>query len=167
MAMRLEKAEIEEYWRKTGERRGGEVGCRSFGRYIGKSGEGEARDLTGLLYAAADCLWFETISSPKTIMGIPLSLGRGVEEEPFEARFPLSDIEAASLVSLRDAVACVRGKLDASRLRPLSFLGNFFDSPALQLKLRDGASAFLESSRGKEIVRLVNQGEAGQGLPAE
>jgi hypothetical protein len=157
MAKGFSEEEVLEFWKGIGEKRGGETSIRSFGKYLGRAGDGKSSAKTGLLYLAADSLWFETIDSPATFFGFAFPGGESKNRyEPFELEISLAEIEGAVSVGLSEALACVRGKRTSWNIRPLGFWGGFFDARTLQLKLRDGNSLFFEASRDKEIKAMLD-----------
>lgn len=156
MAKGLTDAAVEEFWAEVAKRRGGQASVRSFGRYLGVSGSGGLSESSGLVYLAAGSLWFESVESPKKIMGFLLSTG-GEAAEPFEAGYAFGDIAGAGLVGSRDACACVRGRFGPERLKPFGFPESLFGDPAIQLKLRDGISVFIEASRHKGLLAALRE----------
>jgi len=146
---------VREFWEKVREKRGGEATIRAFGRYLGNSGDGRVADRSGLVYLAAGKLWFETVETQAKIFGFPLPGDDARKSEPIEFGIDLGEVESAAVVGLRDAIACVNGKFASSSLKPIGFWGGFFDTGALQVKLRDGTSVFVEASKDRELAEKL------------
>lgn len=150
-----EKRTVEEFWNAIRDKRGGEATVRAFGRYLGRSGDGRISDRSGLIYLAAGTLWFESVETQAKLFGFPMPGAGNSKYEPMELGIGLGEIEGAAVVGLRDALACVKGAFESSNLKPIGFLGGFFDTGVLQMKLRDGSAIFVEASKDKELAEIL------------
>jgi len=149
------------FWRGIGERRGGEVGFRSFATYAGRSGDGPA-GLTGLLYRVGDRFWFEDFERDSWLLRIlPPRRPFAKTELSFE-RGAVTDVR---IVSRGTAYRCLRGSLPPAAAAPLGRVGRLFSTPVVQVTLDDGSALFLEIMREREFLVELSA-TATPGTPA-
>jgi hypothetical protein len=142
---------VEEFWRTTAEKRGGEVGLITFATYLGRSGD-EILGLPGLLYTVGDAVWFEDFEKDNWMSRL---LGAKRRYEKTELGFNKPDVAFTRLVSRPTAFRCIRGGLPSEKTHAVSPLGIFFSVPAVQVCFSQGHSLFFEVMRRDELVRFL------------
>ncbi|HUI68897.1 MAG TPA: hypothetical protein VL354_00165 [Spirochaetia bacterium] len=142
-----------EFWRKTGEKRGGEIGLFSFATFLGRSGDGPA-GLPGLLYTVGDRVWFEDFERDNWLSKI---LGSRQKYEKTELCFDRSEVVFSRVVSRAGAYRCVGGGIGPELLRPMSGFGRLFAAHALQVGLQDSSSVFMEIMREEEFRTFLGK----------
>jgi hypothetical protein len=151
MPRNLDDKAIREFWDERASRRGGPVELFSFAVCLGAGAGGMPPARTGVAYVAAGTLWFETVPTNATIMG----LGTGGEREgteAFEFGIPLDDVARVDIVSEKAARGYASGKMKAGLPPALSALESFFSPRVMMLTLRDGSATFLELAKEKEFL---------------
>jgi len=142
---------VDEFWKKTAEKRGGDVGLITFATYVGRSGT-ELLMLAGVLYTVGRSVWFEDFDRDNWFARL---IGQGKKWEKTEMGFPKSDVSFVRVVSKGSAYRCVRGALDQRQTQAVSPLARFFSSPSLQIGLVQGHSLFFEVLKQKELVDFL------------
>jgi hypothetical protein len=138
----------DEFWRQTGERRGGEVGFRTFATFLGASGE-KYLALPGLLYRVGEAFWFEDFERDNWLARI-LSSRQGFAKT--EVSFRRDEVSFTRIVSRRSATRCISGVAAPGDLRPMSALAQMLSAPVTQVGLSNGASIFFELMLQSEFV---------------
>jgi hypothetical protein len=140
--------DLTSFWRGIGERRGGEVGFRTFATYAGSSGGGPA-GLAGLLYRIGDRFWFEDFERDNWLLRIL------PPRRPFaktELTFSRTAVAAVRVVSRGTAYRCLRGSIAPAATVALGRLGRFILTPVVQVTLDDGSALFFEVMREREFL---------------
>ena len=140
----------EEFWRKTAERRGGDVGYMTYGMLLGRSGDA-VLDLPGLIYAVGDTVWFEDFERDNWLSRI-ISGRRKFEKTEFS--FPRADVTSVRLVSRGAAARCIAGRIPPDRMPRLSLIGRLFSQPITQVNMLDGSALFFDILKRQEFVAL-------------
>jgi hypothetical protein len=130
----------QEFWRQTGERRGGEVGYRTFATFLGIAGESPL-GLPGLLYRVGDVLWFEDFEKDNWLARI-LSSKKSFQKT--EVSFRVDEVAFTRVVSRRAASRAIAGSVAPGDLRPMPGLVRSFAASVLQVGLSNGTSLFFE-----------------------
>jgi hypothetical protein len=143
----------DEFWRKTGERRGGTIGLFTFATLLGRSGDGPM-GLPGLLYTVGDRVWFEDFERDNWLSKI---LGSRQKYEKTELSFDRTEVAFSRVVSRGGAYRCIGGRVAPDALSPMSGLGRLFSAHALQVGLRDSSSVFLEILREEEFRSFLGK----------
>ncbi|MGO9410153.1 MAG: hypothetical protein ACLQCB_05300 [Spirochaetia bacterium] len=136
-----------DFWRKTGEKRGGEIGFFTFATLLGRSGDGPL-GLPGLLYTVGERVWFEDFERDNWLSKI---LGSRQKYEKTEFCFDRSEVTFSRVVSRSNAYRCIGGGVTPDALRAMSSFGRLFSGHALQVGLQDSSSVFLEVMRESEL----------------
>ena len=142
-----------EFWKKTGEKRGGEIGLFTFATLLGRSGDGPMA-LPGLLYTVGDRVWFEDFERDNWLSRI---LGSRQKYEKTELSFDKSEVTFSRVVSRGSALRCVSGRVPPGELPSISALGRLFVAHAVQVGLRDSSSVFLEIMREDEFRTFLKE----------
>ena len=142
-----------EFWRKTGEKRGGEIGLFTFATLLGRSGDGPL-SLPGLLYTVGDAIWFEDFERDNWLWKI---LGSRQKYEKTEVRFEKAEVVFTRLVSRAGAFRCIGGGISPDALRPMSAFRRLFAGHALQVGMRDSSSVFLEIMKEAELRAFLGK----------
>ena len=140
-----------EFWRQTGEKRGGEVGFRTFATFLGASGD-KLLSLPGLLYGVGEAFWFEDFERDNWLSRI-LSSKQSFTKT--ELSFGRTDVEFTRIVSRRSASRCITGAVPAKDLRPMPAVARFFSASVTQVGLRDGTSLFFEAMLQAEFLAAL------------
>ena len=130
----------QEFWRQTGEKRGGEVGFRTFATFLGASAEKQL-GLPGLLYRVGDALWFEDFERDNWLARI---LSSRSSFQKTELSFQASEVEFTRIVSRRSAARCIAGAIDPRALKPMPGFARFLSAAVTQVGLKNGTSLFFE-----------------------
>ncbi len=136
-----------EFWRKTGEKRGGEIGLFTFATLLGRSGDGPL-GLPGLLYTVGERIWFEDFERDNWLSKI---LGSRQKYEKTELSFDRAEVTFSRVVSRAGAYRCISGGMAPGALHPMSAFSRLFSAHALQVGLQDSSSVFLEIMRENEF----------------
>ncbi len=136
-----------EFWRKTGEKRGGEIGLFTFATLLGRSGDGPL-GLPGLLYTVGERIWFEDFERDNWLSKI---LGSRQKYEKTELSFDRTEVTFSRVVSRTGAYRCISGGMAPGTLHPMSAFSRLFSAHALQVGLQDYSSVFLEIMRENEF----------------
>jgi hypothetical protein len=142
-----------DFWRQTGEKRGGEVGFRTFATFVGVSGE-KPLGLPGLLYRVGDAFWFEDFERDNWLARI-LSSKSGYQKT--EMSFQVGEVEFSRVVSRGSAARCIAGKKGPRDLRPMSPFARFFTGSVLQVGLSSGTSLFFEVMLQAELAAQIEK----------
>jgi len=142
-----------DFWRKTGEKRGGEIGLFTFATLLGRSGDGPL-GLPGLLYTIGDRVWFEDFERDNWLSKI---LGSRQKYEKTEFSFDKVEVTFSRIVSRTSAYRCIGGGLAPDALRAMSAFGRLFAAHAVQVGLRDSSSVFLEIMRESEFQGFLEK----------
>jgi hypothetical protein len=145
---RAKEMDPQEFWRQTGERRGGEVGFRTFATFIGASGE-KYLALPGLLYRVGDAFWFEDFERDNWLARI-ISSRQAFQKT--EVSFRAAEVEFTRIVSRRNAARCVAGAAAPKGLRPMPALARLFSASVTQVGLSNGTSLFFEVMLQSELL---------------
>ncbi|HET6486004.1 MAG TPA: hypothetical protein VFH83_06270 [Spirochaetia bacterium] len=140
----------QEFWKATAEKRGGAVGFTTFATLLGSPAD-RYRGLPGLLYTIGDSVWFEDFERDNWFSRIVTTK---TKFEKTEMSFQRQEVRSARLVSRNAALRCIAGGLEPDRIPTLSRLGKLLHSPAVQVRMNDGSSLFLEVMRAPEFVAL-------------
>jgi hypothetical protein len=138
----------QDFWRETGEKRGGEVSFRSFATFTGASA-GAPLGLPGLLYRVGDVFWFEDFERDNWLARILTSRSKF---EKTEMSFRASDVEFTRVVSRGNAARCIVGKADPKSLRPMPGFARLFSGAVMQIGLSNGTSLFFEVMLQSDLV---------------
>jgi hypothetical protein len=136
-----------DFWRKTGEKRGGEIGLFTFATLLGRSGDGPL-GLPGLLYTVGERIWFEDFERDNWLSKI---LGSRQKYEKTEFCFDKSEVTFSRVVSRSNAYRCIGGGVASDGLRAMSSFGKLFAAHALQVGLQDSTSVFMEVMRENDF----------------
>jgi hypothetical protein len=140
-----------EFWRQTGEKRGGEVDFRTFATFLGVSGE-RLLALPGLLYRVGEAFWFEDFERDNWLSRILTSKQSFTKTE---LSFGRADVEFTRIVSRRNAYRCISGAAAAAELRPMSVVARFLSASVTQIGLKDGTSLFFETMLQAEFLAAL------------
>ena len=136
-----------DFWRKTGEKRGGEIGLFTFATLLGRSGDGPL-GLPGLLYTVGQRIWFEDFERDNWLSKI---LGSRQKYEKTEFCIEKSEVTFSRVVSRSNAYRCIGGGVAPDGLRAMSSFGKLFAAHALQVGLQDSSSVFMEVMRENDF----------------
>ena len=139
-----------EFWRQTGEKRGGAIGFMSFATMLGRSGE-EILDLPGLLYTVGGTVWFEDFERDNWLSRI--ARARRTFEKT-ELSFATADVRSVRLVTRGGALRSIAGRVSPETLRPATVLDRIFSTPIVQVAMQDGSSLFIDLIQKKEFLAL-------------
>ncbi|HET6451898.1 MAG TPA: hypothetical protein VFI08_11340 [Spirochaetia bacterium] len=151
----------EDFWKRTAERRGGEIGFLTFATLLGRSDD-EPLDLPGLLYTVGEAAWFEDFERDNWLAKI---IGGRRKFEKTEISFLRSEVQAAQLVARSAATRCIAGGLPAEEIRAISGVGKFFSTPVVQVRLAGGSSLFFDMIRRDLFISMVSSGEWPKAAP--
>jgi len=146
----------DEFWRHTGEKRGGTVEFYTFATLVGRSASQQV-GLPGLLYTVGDSVWFEDFERDNWLAKI---LNSRQKYEKTEAGFAKADIAFVRTVSRRNAYRCIVGSTAPDSLRQQSPIARIFSTPVTEIGFKDGTAIFFEIMMAKEL-------KAHLGLPKE
>jgi hypothetical protein len=141
----------DEFWRQTAEKRGGEIGFRTFATLLGRSAD-QQMDLPGLLYTVGDMVWFEDFEKDNWLGKL---LGGRKKFEKTEMSFSRREVLSARLVSRGSAVRCIAGAVPAEKLSPVSAVGRVLSTPIVQVALSSASSLFFDMIARKEFIELL------------
>jgi hypothetical protein len=148
---RAKETDPGEFWRQTGEKRGGEVSFRTFATFLGASGD-KLLSLPGLLYGVGEAFWFEDFERDNWLSRI-LSSKQSFAKT--ELTFSRADVEFTRIVSRRSAYRCITGAVAATDLRTMSAVARFLSASVTQVGLRDGTSLFFETMLQAEFLTAL------------
>jgi len=141
----------EEFWRRTAEKRGGQIGFLTFATLLGRSGD-RPLDLPGLLYTVGDVVWFEDFERDNWLAKI---IGGRRKYEKTELSFVRGEVTSSRLVSRSSAARCIVGVLPADKLHAVSALARIFSTPVVQVSLANGTTLFFDMIRRAEFISQV------------
>jgi hypothetical protein len=139
-----------EFWRKTAEKRGGQIGFLTYAMLVGRSGAG-ALELSGLLYTVNETVWFEDFERSNWLSRL---IGSRTKFEQTEISFGTAEVRSVRLVARNDAARCIAGKMPAEKVPEITFLGRLFSTPIAAVTLVDGATLFFDVMRLREFQKL-------------
>lgn len=142
-----------DFWRQTGEKRGGEVGFRTFATFLGASGD-RLLALPGLLYSVGDAFWFEDFERDNWLARI-LSSKQSFAKT--EVSFQAAEVEFTRTVSRRSASRAIAGSVPPKDLRPMSALARVFSVAVTQAGLANGTSLFFEIMLQSEFLAQLKK----------
>ena len=142
-----------DFWRKTGEKRGGEIGLFTFATFLGRSGDG-LLGLPGLLYTVEEKIWFEDFERDNWLAKI---IGSRQKYEKTEFCFDKSEVVFTRIVSRGSAYKCIGGAAAPSSLHPMSPFARLFASHAVQVGLKDTSSIFMEIMREMDFRSFLER----------
>jgi hypothetical protein len=148
---RAKEADPGEFWRQTGEKRGGEVGFRTFATLLGASGD-KSLMLPGLLYSVGDAFWFEDFERDNWLSRI---LSSRQSYTKTELSFRRADVDFTRIVSRRSASRCIAGAVPPKDLRPMAAVARLLTASVTQVGLKDGTSLFFETMLQAEFLALL------------
>ena len=149
---RKKEQSVDEFWRETAEKRGGEIGIVTFATLLGQSGA-DILGLPGLMYTVGGgTVWFEDFEKDTLMARI---LGGKNKWEKTELSFLKADVSFTRLVSRTTALRSIGGGLAPQNTRAVSFLGLFFSTPALQIGFTQGHSLFFEVMKRDDMIRFL------------
>jgi hypothetical protein len=140
-----------EFWRKTGEKRGGTIGFMSFATLLGRS-QDHIVDLPGLLYAVGGTVWFEDFERDNWFSRIVRTRDTYAKTE---ISFALADVLSTRLVTRGGALRSITGPVPPDALRPATLLNRIISTPIVQVAMRDGSSLFIDLINRKQFLALV------------
>jgi hypothetical protein len=146
-----EKESFSEYWRRTAERRGGEIGLTTFATFLGRSSD-KIRELPGLLYTVGTAVWFEDFERDNWLLSL---MGSKRRFEKTEICFTKEEVGFTRVVSRGVAFRSIRGARDLRNTPPIHPLARIFVTPALQIGCIEGHSLFFEVMRQKELIDFL------------
>lgn len=144
---------VDEFWRQTAEKRGGEIGLVTFATLLGRSGE-NILDMPGLLYTVGGDVWFEDFEKDNWMYRL---MGGNRKYQKTELSFRKADVTYTRLVSRSTAFQSIHGGLAPEGTRPISPLGLFFSVPAMQIGFADHALFFEVMKRDDLLAFLKGQ----------
>lgn len=142
-----------EFWRRTGEKRGGEIGLFTFATLLGRSGDG-LLGLPGLLYTVGQRIWFEDFERDNWLSKI---LGSRQKYEKTELSFDRAEVTFTRVVSRSGAYRCISGGIAPGALHPMSAFSKLFSAHAVQVGLQDSSSVFMEIMRENEFRSFLGR----------
>jgi hypothetical protein len=151
---RAQEEDPAEFWRQTGQKRGGEIGFFTFATLVGRTG-GSILSLPGLLYLVGDLFWFEDFERDNWLSKI--FAGRSKWEKT-EISFSKSEVEFARVVSRVGAARCMAGAIVPRKVPSASVFTKMFSSPVTQVVLKDGSAIFFEVMLRKEFLAHMTPG---------
>ncbi len=140
----------EEFWRKTGEKRGGEVGFLTFATLLGRSGD-QPLELPGLLYGVGETLWFEDFERDNWLARI---VGSRKQFEKTELSFAKAEVRSVRFVSRSSALRCISGSVAPDKIPEATALGKIISTPIVQIALSNGTSIFFDMILRREFLAL-------------
>lgn len=146
-----ENKESIEFWKEKEEETGKSIVFKSFVRFLGEKGK-EKTDLSGLMYATEDRIYFEDFE--KSSMFDFILKRKKSKYEKFTMNFPISEISRLHKVSESSALACIEGDITEG-VKPGIF-DRLFKSFYWEAVLKTGTAYFFEIFEHKELVKLVN-----------
>jgi hypothetical protein len=144
---------FDDFWRRTGEKRGGTVGTFTFATYLGRS-RGEVAGLPGLMYTVGDALWFEDFERDNWLARL---FGGRRQFQQTEVGFTRGEVVSTRVVSRGMAYRCIRGSLAPENTKPLSGLMRVFTTSAVQICLSQGQCLFFEIMKQSEILSFLGK----------
>jgi hypothetical protein len=144
---------FDEFWKRTGDKRGGTVGTFTFSTFVGSSG-GEVMGLPGLMYTVGDSLWFEDFERDNWLARL---FGGKKSFQQTEVGFSRSDVSYTRVVSRSTAYRCIRGSLPVESAKPLSPALRLFTTSVTQIGLASGTCHFFEIMKQAEIVSFLKK----------
>jgi|WetSurMetagenome_2_1015567.scaffolds.fasta_scaffold509523_2 hypothetical protein len=144
---------FDEFWRRTGEKRGGTVGIFTFATFLGRSGA-ESLSLPGLMYTVGDMVWFEDFERDNWLARI---FGGKRQFLQTEVGFPRSEVTSTRTVSRGTAYRCVRGGVTPEQARAMSPFLRVFSTPVLQVVMDSGQALYFEIMKLAEIKRFLDK----------
>ena len=153
---RKQEEDPDEFWQKTAERRGGQVGFLTFATLLGRAGD-RPMELPGLLYVVGDMIWFEDFERDNWLARI---IGGKRKFEKTELSFGRAEIRVSRLVSRSAAMRCIGGGLPVEHLHAVSSVARIFTTPIVQVTLDNGTTLFFDMIRRLEFVSEVAGGAA-------
>ena len=159
---RKQEEDPDEFWQRTAEKRGGQVGFLTFATLLGRAAD-RVMDLPGLLYVVGDTIWFEDFERDNWLARI---MGGRKKFEKTELSFGRAEIRESRLVSRSSAMRCVAGGIQVDQLHAVSALGRVLSTPIVQVTLHNGTTLFFDMIRRAEFVSQVAQGAAAAPRPA-
>jgi len=148
---RGKEEEPEEFWRRTAEKRGGQIGFLTFATLLGRS-EDRPLDLPGLLYTVGDQVWFEDFERDNWLAKI---IGGRRKYEKTELSFARGEVTSSQLVSRSSAARCIAGVLPVDKLHAVSAMARIFSTPVVQVSLANGTTLFFDMIRRAEFISQV------------
>jgi hypothetical protein len=142
-----------DFWRQTGEKRGGEVGFRTFATLLGASAD-KPLALPGLLYGVGDAFWFEDFERDNWLARILSSRQTFAKTE---VSFQAAEVEFTRIVSRRSASRAIAGSVQPKDLQPMSALARVFSVAVTQVGLANGTSLFFEIMLQSEFLAQLKK----------
>ncbi len=144
---------FDDFWRRTGEKRGGTVGAFTFATYLGRS-RGEVAGLPGLMYTVGESVWFEDFERDNWLARL---FGGKRQFQQTEVGFSRDEVASTRVVSRATAYRCIRGSLAPQDARPLSPFMRLFSTSAVQICLSQGQCLYFEIMKQAEIIAFVGK----------
>lgn len=157
------KREEEKFWKVKSEELGAPIRFRSYARFLGMRGTGvepQIRNLSGLLYATEDRLYFEDFERHSLMDA--LFQGRKREYEKFSIDFDRRDLGGLRQVTEKGAEAYLKGRAAAVSRR--SLWHRLFGRPVWELNLRQDVRLFFEIMEPEGLITLVNGPDDPRGM---
>ena len=151
LGQKKETESPEEFWRRTAEKRGGEIKYYTFAIFLGRSKDSPC-DLPGLLYMAGDTLWFEDFEKDAGWMRLFTPKSAYAKTE---FGVPASDIRWARPVSRKTAFACIDGRMEPKAAPLITPFAKVFFRSAVEIGLSDGGGLYFEVLKEKELLVLL------------
>jgi hypothetical protein len=144
---------FDDFWKRTGEKRGGTVGTFTFATFLGRS-RGEVLGLPGLMYTVGEAVWFEDFERDNWLARL---FGGKRQFTQTEVGFDRGEVGYTRIVSRGTAYRCIRGSLDPEESRPLSGFLRIFTTSVVQVCLSEGACLFFEIMKQAEIKGFLGK----------
>jgi hypothetical protein len=141
-----------EFWQRTAQKRGGEIGLYTFATYLGRSGDNYL-GLPGLMYTVGDSVWFEDFQKDNWLSALLDPRKKSYVKTEFE--FSKPDAAFTRLVSSASALRCIKGGADPNKLPTISSLANFFSTAVVQIAFKQGHSLFFEIMKREEMMDFL------------
>ncbi len=143
---------VAEFWQKTAQKRGGEIGLSTFATYHGRSGD-KYLGLPGLMYTVGNTVWFEDFQKDNWLSAILDPRKKSYVKTEFE--FSKLDVAFIRLVSFPNALQCIKGGANPNKLPTISSLAKFFSTTVVQISFTQGHSLFFEIMKREEMIDFL------------
>ncbi len=150
--MHAENESVAEFWQRTAQKRGGEIGLYTFAAYLGRSGD-KFLGLSGLMYTVGNTVWFEDFQKENWLSFILDPRKKSYTKTELE--FSKGDVAFTKLVSIPNAMRCIKGGADPNKLPTISSLAKFFSTTVVQISFTQGHSLFFEIMKWEEMIGFL------------
>ncbi len=150
--MGVENESAAEFWRRTAQKRGGEIGLYTFASYVGRSGD-KYFGLPGLMYTVGNTVWFEDFQKDNWLSSLLDARKKSYVKTEFE--FSKGDVAFTKLVSFPNAMRCIKGGMDPAKVPTISSLTKFFSTTVVEIAFTQGHCMFFEIMKWEEMIDFL------------